>query len=181
MITKNSMQLKALIKKEAAEKQAEADVIKAENAAAEKVRTDAIEAKEFAREIAEAKAEREREALRIERQAELNAAARDERRLKQAIGAAQNSLSVGDLSAAKRQLEKSVPTSPGNVSGAFSDASGCALGRPRCPLGKLRSLLAASWSVPEHCGSAPDHLGGAPEASKPILVRFLLGLDSMLV
>ena len=55
--------------------------------------------------MAEAKAERERETIRLERQAELNAAARDERRLKQAIGAAQNSLSVGDLSAARKQLE----------------------------------------------------------------------------
>lgn len=95
----------ALAKKEAAKKQAEADAKKAELAAAEKIKADEIKAKELARITAEAKAEREREAQRLKRQAELNAAAREERRLKQAIEAAQKSLSVGDLNAAEKQLK----------------------------------------------------------------------------
>lgn len=56
----------------------------------------------LAKQDAQRKAEQEREAKR--REAERLAAAREERRLKQAIGAAQNSLSVGDLSAAQQQL-----------------------------------------------------------------------------
>jgi len=99
------LEAEELAKKEAAEKQAKADAIKAEQAAAEKIRADAIKAEELARITAEAKVEREREAQRLKRQAELNAAARDERRLKQVIEAAQNSLSVGDLNAAEKQLK----------------------------------------------------------------------------
>jgi len=73
--------------------------------AAENAEASALAAKELARAQAEAKVEREREAVRIEKQAARQAVAREERRLKQAIGAAQNSLSVGDLSAAQQQLE----------------------------------------------------------------------------
>jgi len=60
-------------------------------------------AKELADKQAAAEAEKER--IREAELAARQAAARQERRLKQAVAAAQNSLSVGDLSAAQTQLE----------------------------------------------------------------------------
>jgi len=99
------LEAEALAKKEAEKKQAEADAKIAEQAAAEKARADEIKAAELARITAETKAEWEREAQRLERQAEVRAAELDERRLKQTISAAQNSLSIGDLNAAKKQLK----------------------------------------------------------------------------
>ncbi len=78
---------------------------RAEQEKADKARAEAAAASARAKQQAEAKAAREREAIRLEREAKRLAVARKERRLKQAISAAQNSLSVGDLSAAQRQLQ----------------------------------------------------------------------------
>jgi len=98
------LKAEALAREEAAAKAA-AEAKKAELEAAEKAKQDAIEANELAQKIEEAKVELEREELRLKRQAEDLAAAQDERRLRRAIDAANNSLKIGDLGNAKKQLE----------------------------------------------------------------------------
>lgn len=94
-----------------AEKNAAAAAREAE-LAAEKARLEAAAAEKAAQEKAAREAAQKQAAIAAEqervRQAEAaarQAAARQERRLKQTIAAAQNSLSVGDLNAARRQLE----------------------------------------------------------------------------
>ena len=80
----------------------------AANAAIEaekQAKADLLAKQEQEQKQAEALAAKQREAEQLAKQVERQAAAREERRLKQAIGAAQNSLSVGDLSAASQQLE----------------------------------------------------------------------------
>jgi len=93
----------ALVKQEA--EKAAADALQAEQLAKEKAEADALARQEEERVKAEALAARKREEERLARQAERQALARKERRLKQAIGSAQTSLSVGDLSSAQQQLE----------------------------------------------------------------------------
>lgn len=95
----------ALAAEKLAAQQAEAENKQAELLAIETARAEALAQENLARQQAEEKAVSDREALRVEREAARQSAARNERRLKQAIGAAQSSLSVGDLSAAQQQLE----------------------------------------------------------------------------